>query len=78
MSGRPGFVPAMVITSTFVVVFGLVNGLSAFQGNIINMLLVLLNQLCIAYVDNIVVYSTLLEEHKGHVRLVLANLQEAG
>ncbi len=37
-----------------------------------------LDQFCIAYLDVIVVYSNSLEEHRKHVRLVLAKLQEAG
>ena len=37
-----------------------------------------LDQFCIAYLDNIVVYSNSLEEHRKHVWLVLAKLQEAG
>jgi TFIIF-interacting CTD phosphatase-like protein len=31
----------------------------------------------IAYLDEIVVYSNSLEEHREHVRLILAKLQEA-
>jgi hypothetical protein len=37
-----------------------------------------LDQFCIAYLDDIVVNSNLLEEHREHVRLVLAKLREAG
>jgi hypothetical protein len=37
-----------------------------------------LDQFCIAYLDNIVVYSNMLEEHREHVQLILAKLQEAG
>jgi hypothetical protein len=37
-----------------------------------------LDQFCIAYLDNIIVYSNLLEDHREHVRLVFAKLQEAG
>ncbi len=37
-----------------------------------------LDQFCIAYLDDIVVYSNSLEEHREHVLLVLPNLQEAG
>jgi hypothetical protein len=36
------------------------------------------DQFCIAFLDNIVVYSNSLEEHREHVRLVLIKLQEAG
>ncbi len=37
-----------------------------------------LDQCCIAYLEDIVVYLNLLQEHKEHVRLVLTKLQEAG
>ncbi len=37
-----------------------------------------LDLFCIAYLDDIVVYSNSLEEHEEHVRLVLVKLQEAG
>jgi hypothetical protein len=37
-----------------------------------------LDQFCIAYLDDIVVYSNLLEQHREHVRLIRAKLQEAG
>jgi hypothetical protein len=33
-----------------------------------------LDQFCIAYLDDIVVYSNSLEEHREHVRCVLAKL----
>jgi hypothetical protein len=61
-----------------VVPFGLVNAPEAFQGHINNVLRKHLDQFRIAYLDDIVVYSNSLEEHREHVRLVLAKLQEAG
>jgi hypothetical protein len=61
-----------------VVPFGLVNAPTAFQGHINNVLRKHLDQFCIAYLDDIVVYLNLLEEHREHVRLVLAKLREAG
>ncbi len=50
----------------------------AIQGHINNVLCKYLNQWCIVYLDNIVVYSTLLKENKKHVQLVFARLQEEG
>jgi hypothetical protein len=47
-----------------VVPFGLVNAHAAFQGHIYMGLRKFLNLLCIAYLDNIVIYSNLLEEHE--------------
>ncbi len=61
-----------------VVVFGLVNAPAAFQGHINNVLREHLDQFCIAYLDDIVVYSNSLEEHREHLRLIVAKLQEAG
>jgi hypothetical protein len=61
-----------------VVLFGLVIAPAAFQGPINNVLHKYLDQFCIAYHDNIVVYLNFLEEHREHVRLVLAKLHEAG
>ncbi len=61
-----------------IIPFGVVHAPAAFQGHINNMLSEHLNQFCIAYLDDIVVYSNLLEEHREHVRLVLAKLPEAG
>jgi hypothetical protein len=43
----------------------------AFQGHINNVLRKHLDQFCIAYLDDIVVYSNLLEEHREHVWLIL-------
>ncbi len=37
-----------------------------------------LNKFCIAYLDDIVVYSNSLKKHREHVLLVFAKLQEAG
>jgi hypothetical protein len=61
-----------------VVLFGLVNAPAAFQGHINNVLCEHLDQFRIAYLDDIVVYSNLLEEHREQVWLILAKLQEAG
>ena len=36
------------------------------------------NKFCTAYLDNILIYSSNLREHKEHVRLVLAKLREFG
>ena len=37
-----------------------------------------LNKFCTAYLDDILIYSSNLCEHKEHVRLVLAKLREFG
>ncbi len=61
-----------------VVPSGLVNTLVAFQGHINNVLREHLDQFCIAYLDDIVVYSHSLEKHREPVRFILMKLQEAG
>jgi hypothetical protein len=61
-----------------VVPFGLVNAPAAFQGHINTVLRKFFDLFCIAYLDDIVIYSNSLEEHEEHVRLVLVKLQEAG
>ncbi len=50
-----------------IVLFCLVNAPAAFQGHINNVLHKHLDQYCIAYLDNIVIYSNWLEEHREHV-----------
>jgi hypothetical protein len=50
----------------------------AFQGHINNVLRKHLDKFCIAYLDDIVIYLNLLEEHREHVWLILTKLQEAG
>jgi hypothetical protein len=58
--------------------FRLVNAPTAFQGHIDDVLSEHPDQFCIAYLDNIVVSSNLLNEHREHDLLVLAKLQESG
>jgi hypothetical protein len=57
------------------VLFGLVNAPEAFQSHINTVLCKHLDEYCMAYLDNIVVYSNLLEEHREHIGLVLVKLQ---
>ncbi len=47
-----------------------------FQGHIHDVLREHLDQLCKVYIDDIIVDSNLLEEHRQHVRLILTKLQE--
>ena len=59
--------------------FGLANALSSFQ-NFMNNILEndILNIFVTAYIDNILVFSKTLKEHKQHVKTVLSHLQAAG
>jgi hypothetical protein len=61
-----------------VVTFGLANVPVAFQGYVNQVLRDCLDIYCIAYLDDIVVYSNTLEEHHRHVRAVLERLLNAG
>jgi transposase InsO family protein len=58
--------------------FGLTNAPATFQHFINDTLREYLDVFCTAYLDDILIYSDTLEEHKGHVRQVLEALQRAG
>ena len=58
--------------------FGLTNALATFQGFINYALRDLLDICCIAYLDDILIYSDDDTEHVEHVRAVLKRLQEYG
>ncbi|TKA50332.1 hypothetical protein B0A49_13656, partial [Cryomyces minteri] len=58
--------------------FGLCNAPSSFQHYMNDVLREYLDIFCTAYVDDILIYSNTLSEHKGHVRAILGKLCEAG
>jgi hypothetical protein len=58
--------------------FGLANAPSTFQHYVNNALRPYLDVFCTAYIDDILVYSDTLAEHKRHVRIVLKAIEEAG
>jgi hypothetical protein len=58
--------------------FRLANALSTFQHYVNDTLWPYLDLFCTAYIDDILVYSDTLAEHKRHVRLVLKAIEEAG
>src|SRR6266566_2610671 len=58
--------------------FGLTNAPATFQHFINDTLREFLDVFCTAYLDDILIYSDTLEEHKVHVRQVLEALQNAG
>ena len=55
--------------------FGLANAPASFQGLINDTLRPFLDRFATAYLDDIMIYSNTLEEHKDHVRQVLARLR---
>lgn len=63
---------------SLVLPFGLCNGPSSFQHFINDVLFEYLDQFCTAYLDDILIYSTSLADHRRHVRAVLEKLGAAG
>lgn len=58
--------------------FGLTNAPATFQAYVNEALRGLLDDICVAYIDDILIYSNSLEEHVYHVRLVLERLRQYG
>src|SRR5436853_1971119 len=58
--------------------FGLANAPSSFQHFVNDTLRPYLDVFCTAYIDDILVYSNNLAEHRKHVDLVLVSLKAAG
>jgi len=58
--------------------YGLTNAPATLQPFITDTLREYLDVFCTAYLDDILIYSNTLEEHKVHVRQVLETLQKAG
>lgn len=58
--------------------FGLANAPSSFQNYINDVLREWLDDFVTAYIDDILIYSDNLEDHRRHVRIVLQALREAG
>ena len=63
---------------SLVMPFGLTNAPADFQHFIKDALHPFLNHFCTAYLDDILIYSAMLEEHREHVRRVLEALSTAG
>ena len=59
-----------------VLLFRLTGGPASWQWSINNVLWEYLNKFCTAYLDDILIYSSNLKEHKNYVRLILAKLRE--
>ena len=58
--------------------FGLYNGLATFQRIINEVLFDILDNFCIAYTDDILIYSDDPSQYEGHVKEVLARLCSVG
>ena len=61
-----------------VLLFGLCNGPASFQTYIIHALRGLLDNYCTAYMDDILIFSENIEQHREHVKTVLHRLREHG
>jgi len=58
--------------------FGLCNAPATFQNYINHTLFDLLDRICTAYLDDVLIYSSNRKEHRDHVREVVLRLREAG
>jgi len=58
--------------------FRLINGPATYQRYINNVLFNYLNEFCMAYLDNILIYLDNELEHQVHVKKVLKRLRNAG
>ncbi len=58
--------------------FGLVNALAIFQRLMNDVLRDYLRKFCLVYLDDIIIYSKSLKDHKRHVRKVLKAIRSAG
>jgi hypothetical protein len=58
--------------------FGLCNGPATYQRYMNDVLIEYLDEFCLAYLDDILIYLENLEEHEEHVKKVLTRLREAG
>lgn len=58
--------------------FGLMNAPGTFQAFVNDILRDFLDDFCVVYLDDILIYSDTQEEHDAHVSKILAKLQEAG
>jgi hypothetical protein len=63
---------------TLVMPFGLSNAPATFQSRINEVLRPFLDIFCTAYIDDILIYSDTLQDHRQHVKVVLQALKDAG
>jgi hypothetical protein len=75
---KTAFITRFGLYETLVMPFGLCNAPSTFQNYINHQLFDLLDKICTAYLDDVLVYSTNKKEHREHVREVVTRLRDAG
>ena len=75
---KTAFITRFGLFETLVTPFGLCNAPASFQNYINNVLWDLLDKTCTAYLDDIIIYSQNIKEHRRQVRDVVQRLDDAG
>ncbi|KFG84296.1 hypothetical protein MANI_115950 [Metarhizium anisopliae] len=75
---KTAFITRFGLFESLVMPFGLCNAPASFQHYINHTLYDLLDKICTAYLDDVLVYSQTRKEHRQHVREVIDRLIEAG
>ncbi len=75
---KTAFITRFGLFETLVTPFGLCNAPASFQNYINNALWDLLDKTCTAYLDDIIIYSQDIKEHRQQVRDVVQRLDDAG
>ncbi len=71
------FIIALEAYKSKVLLFDLINDSASFQQYMNDVLWNFLNDFCQVYLDDILIYSKTQQEHKQHVKMILAHLREA-
>jgi len=75
---KTAFITRFGLFETLDLHFGLCNAPASFQHYINHTLYDLLDKICTAYLDDVLVYSKTRKEHREHVREVVIRLRDAG
>ena len=75
---KTAFITRFGLYESLVMPFGLCNAPASFQNYINHTLFDLLDKICTAYLDDVIVYSESKKAHREHVREVVERLREAG
>ena len=75
---KTAFITRFGLFESLVMPFGLCNAPASFQHYINHTLYDLLDKICTAYLDDVLVYSQTRKEHRNHVRQVVQRLLDAG
>ncbi|KAI0993776.1 hypothetical protein K3495_g14408, partial [Podosphaera aphanis] len=75
---KTAFITRFGLYESLVMPFGLCNAPASFQNYINHTLYDLLDKVCTAYLDDVLIFSKTKKEHKEHVRMVVSRLRDAG